>query len=153
MDNGISLVDEMRHTVIARKIKLIGFAIIFGLVIIYSTGMLVASNNVNRDLAMLNLVSVIVCPILCILSVYLRKARLKSVTRENFNNTYVGIHIVSFALCDMGALFCIVTNLFINYNFIYATFGLLVSLLYIWLNFPKDSDLSIINSRSKNIPE
>ena len=153
MNNPASLVDEMRYLILARKIRVIGFAIMFGLFVIYGTGLIVAANNINKDMAFLNVISVVAVPIICISSVYLRKARLKKVTHENFKQTYPGIHIVSFFLCDLAGLFCIITNMFINYNFLYATFGLMVSVLYVWLNFPKPTDLDIINSKSKSIPE
>ncbi|HLT24072.1 MAG TPA: hypothetical protein VK004_03010 [Ignavibacteria bacterium] len=153
MNKDIPLVTLVRYEAISRRIKILGFAISLGLIIIYGAGLFVGQSNVNKDMAILNLISIIVCPLICISSVYIRKARLKSVNNENFANTYFGVYIVAFAMCDMGALFCIVTNLFINYNFIYATFGLLVSLLYIWLNFPRRTDMDIINSRSKLIPE
>jgi uncharacterized BrkB/YihY/UPF0761 family membrane protein len=153
MNNEIPLVAQIKYEAISRRIKVLGFAISMGLIIIYGAGMFVGSSNINKDMAILNLVSIVVCPLMCISSVYIRKARLKTVNNENFNNTYFGIYIIAFAMCDMGALFGIVTNLFINYNFIYATFALLISLLFIWINFPKPTDLNIINNRSKVIPE
>ena len=153
MENPSSLVDEMRFLILARKIKVIGFAIIIGLMVIYGAGMFVASNNVNKDMAMLNLISVIAAPVLCIASVYLRKSRMKGITNENFKERFPGVYILAFAMCDLGGLFCITTNLFVNYNFIYATFGLLVSILYIWINFPKANDLEMINNKSKSVPE
>lgn len=153
MTGTIPLVTQVRYDAFSRRIKVLGFAISMGLIIIYGAGVFIGQSNVNKDMAILNLISIIVCPLICISSVYIRKARLKTVNNDNFSNTYFGIYIIAFAMCDMGALFCIVTNLFINYNFIYATFGLLVSLLYIWLNFPKRTDLDVINSRSKVIPE
>lgn len=153
MENQVNLVDEMRYEILSRKLKSIGFTVIFGLVIIYGIGMFVAPNNINKDMVYLNLISVITAPVLCIASVYLRKMRLMSVTSENFKETYTGIHILSFFICDMAGLFAVITNLFINYNFIFATFGLLVTILYVWLNFPKHTDLALINNRSKSIPE
>lgn len=153
MENPASLVDEVRFLILARKVKVIGFAIIFGLAVIYGAGMLVASNNVNKDMALLNLISVIAAPVLCISSVYLRKSRMKSITSDNFKERFPGVYILAFAMCDLGGLFCITTNLFVNYNFIYATFGLLISILYIWINFPKQSDIDLINNQSKSVPE
>mgnify|MGYP006908229108 FL=1 len=85
---------------------------------IFLAGLFVAENNVNKDLAMLNLISVIVCPILCISSVYIRKARLKKINRENFKQLYTGVYILAFGMCDLGGIFCVTNNLFINYNHI-----------------------------------
>ena len=153
MNDSLKLVDEVRFLIITRKIKIIGGAIAGGLLMIFLAGLLVAGNNINKDLAMLNLISVILCPILCITSVYIKKARLKKVNRENFNQLYTGIYIVAFAMCDLGGIFCVTTNLFINYNLVYAIFGLLVSVLYILINFPKAGDLNSINNYSKVVPE
>lgn len=153
MNESLKLVDEVRFTIIAQKLKLIGGAIAGGLVMIFLAGLFVAESNVNKDLAMLNLISVIVCPILCISSVYIRKARLKKINRENFKQHYTGVYILAFAMCDLGGIFCVTTNLFINYNLIYAVFGLLVTILYIFINFPKANDLSSINNYSKVVPE
>lgn len=153
MNDSMKLVDEVRFLILTRKIKIIGGAIAGGLVMIFLAGLFVAENNIDKDLALLNLTSVILCPILCITSVYIRKARLKKVNRENFNQLYTGVYIVAFAMCDLGGIFCITTNLFINYNLIYAIFGLLVSVLYILINFPKTGDLNNINNFSKVVPE
>ena len=152
MENPVNLVEEVRFLFETRKIRVIGISIIVGLIVIYSLGLIVASNNVNKDMAILNLISVIAAPILCISSIYLRKARLKSVNKDNFKNTFAGVYIISFFLCDLGGIFAIVTNLFINYNLVYATFGMIVAGVYVILNFPKRSDLDIINNRSKTIP-
>ena len=152
MDKPVSLVDEMRFLILARKVKVIGFAIIMGLVIIYSAGMFVAANNINKDMQFLNLISAIAVAVFCVSSVYIRKMRMKKIDSENFKLKFPGVYILAFAMCDMGGIFCITTNLFINYNFVYATAGLLISIFYVWLNFPKHSDLELINNRSKSVP-
>jgi len=111
-----------------------------GLVIIYLMGLTVASDNVNKDLAILNLVSLIVCSGFCILSVYVKKKFLRSVNKENFKSKYFSSYIIAYAMCDGSGLFCIVTNLFINYNFLYATVGLIISVLYLFINLPKPDE-------------
>ncbi|HCA41808.1 MAG TPA: hypothetical protein DEP28_00990 [Bacteroidetes bacterium] len=135
-----NLVRQMQFVVISRKAKVLGFAIMLGLVIIYLMGLTVASDNVNKDLAILNLVSLIACSTFCILSVYVKKMFLRKVTKENFKSSYFTAFIIAYAMCDAGGLFCIVTNLFINYNFLYATVGLLISMLYLFINLPKPDE-------------
>ena len=146
-----SLVNEVRYISLSRRIKVLGFAIMFGLLVIYAAGLFVASNNINKDLAILNLASLILCSFLSITSVYVRKMMLKSVNSKNFMSRYFTVHIIPFAMCDMGGLFCIATNLFINENIIYASFGALISVIYVFLNFPKHSDMEGINARGKII--
>ncbi|HRE41262.1 MAG TPA: hypothetical protein PLG90_07995 [Ignavibacteria bacterium] len=135
-----NLVRQMQFVVISRKVKLLGYAIMLGLVIIYLMGLTVASDNVNKDLAILNLVSLIVCSGFCILSVYVKKKFLRSVNKENFKSKYFSSYIIAYAMCDGSGLFCIVTNLFINYNFLYATVGLIISVLYLFINLPKPDE-------------
>lgn len=140
------LVQEMRFVVVSRKIKVLGIAIMIGLVVIYLLGVFVSGSNINKDLAVLNLVSLCLCSVLSISSVYVRKAFLKKVTAENFVSKYFTAHIFAFFLCDAGGLFCITTNLFVNQNVIYASFGTLIAILYIYINFPKQEDILSISN-------
>lgn len=140
------LVHEMRFLVVSRKIKVLGMAIMIGLIAIYLLGVFVSGSNINKDLAILNISSLLLCSILCIVSVYVRKAFLKKVIAENFVSKYFTAHIFAFFLCDAGGLFCITTNLFINQNIIYASFGTLIAILYIYINFPKREDLPAIGN-------
>jgi hypothetical protein len=139
--NPSGLVPQMQLLVISRKIKVLGIAIMVGIFVIYVLGVFVSANNINKDLAVLNLASLIFCSIMCISSVYVRKALMKKVTMQNFQTKYFSAHIVAYAMCDAGGLFCITTNLFVNQNVIYASFGTLITLLYIYINFPKQEDL------------
>jgi hypothetical protein len=139
-----TLVKQMQFVVVARKIKVLGIAIMIGLVVIYLLGVFVSSSNINKDLAMLNLVSLMLCSVLSISSVYIRKAFIKKVTAQNFPGKYFTAHIIAFFLCDAGGLFCITTNLFVNQNVIYASFGTLIALLYLYINFPKQEDIQNI---------
>jgi hypothetical protein len=139
--NPSGLVPQMQLLVISRKIKVLGIAIMVGIFVIYVLGVFVSANNINKDLAVLNLASLIFCSVMCISSVYVRKALMKKVTMQNFQTKYFSAHIVAYAMCDAGGLFCITTNLFVNQNVIYASFGTLITLLYIYINFPKQEDL------------
>jgi hypothetical protein len=139
--NPSGLVPQMQLLVISRKIKVLGIAIMVGIFVIYMLGVFVSANNINKDLAVLNLASLIFCSVMCISSVYVRKALMKKITMQNFQTKYFSAHIVAYAMCDAGGLFCITTNLFVNQNVIYASFGTLITLLYIYINFPKQEDL------------
>ena len=59
--------------------------------------------------------------------------------------SYFNAHLVPFAMCDLGGLFCITTNLFVNQNIMYATTGLVVSLAFLIINFPKFNDYEKLN--------
>jgi hypothetical protein len=117
----------------------------FGLTVIYLVGLFISGSNINKDLALLNLISLIICSMFCISSVYVKKMMLKKVNSQNFKNSYFTAHIIAYALCDAGGLFCIATNLFINQNLIYASFGILIALIYLWINMPKEDDFNTLH--------
>lgn len=142
MNSEISLVEEVKFTVVSRRIKVLGVAIMIGVFVIYLAGLFVTSSYVNKDLAVLNLISLIACTFLCIISVYIKKAMLKKINSQNFVNNYFTAHIIPFAIADAGGLFSITTNLFINSNIPYATVSIIVTLVYIFINFPRHDDLS-----------
>lgn len=144
MNSEISLVDEVKFSVVSRRIKVLGVAIMIGVFVIYLAGLFVTSSYVNKDLAILNLVSLVACTFLCIISIYIKKFMLKKVNSKNFVNKYFTAHIVPFAICDAGGLFSITTNLFINSNIPYATVSIVITLVYLFINFPKIEDTSMM---------
>ena len=105
MENQPSLVKQVQFAGVASRVKMLGYAIMFGLTAIYLVGMFVSGSNINKDLALLNLISLIICSMFCISSVYVKKMMLKKVNSQNFRNAYFTAHIVAFALCDAGGLF------------------------------------------------
>ena len=141
MNSEFSLVDEVKFSVVSRRIKVLGSAIMIGVFVIYLAGLFVTSSYVNKDLALLNLVSLVACTFLCIVSVYIKKAMLKKVNSKNFVDSYFTAHIIPFAIADAGGLFSITTNLFINSNIPYATVSIVITLVYVFINFPRHDDL------------
>ena len=63
---------------------------------------------------------------------------LKKVNLSNFESTFFNAYIFPYAVLDFGALFCISTNLFVNENIIYATSGAMLSVITMFLFFPKE---------------
>ena len=133
-----SIVKEVELIVTNRKIKIIGIAIILGLIIIYTFALFVPVENIYPDMVMFNYISLIACFILCFTSVNVRKILLKRMNSESFSEKYSSAYILSFAQCDLGGLLCIITNLIINQNLTFATTGLLLSVFFILINFPRN---------------
>jgi len=140
MENNKSpLVKEVDMVFMARRIRILGIAILLGIALVYGFGLSVAGNYKNEELAVFNLVSFIFCTALCLASFYVKKLMLKNLDGKNFVNRYFNGHVIPFAMCDLGGLFCIATNLFVNSNVIYASAGFLLSVVFIILNFPRKS--------------
>ena len=136
-----SIVKEVALIVSNRKIKIIGIAIILGLVMVYAFALFVPVENNSPDMVMFNYISLVACFVLCFTSFNVRKILLKRVNSKNFSEKYSPAYILSFAQCDLGGLLCIITNLIINQNFIFATTGLFLSVFFILINFPRGNDI------------
>jgi len=148
MDNNKSaLVKEVDIVFMARKIRMLGIAILLGIVLIYGFGLTVAGSYVNPDLEAFNLISFVICTLLCAGSFFVRKMMLKNLGGKNFANKYFNGHIIPFAMCDFAGLFCIATNLFVNSNIVYASAGFFVTAVFMALNFPRSDDYTKVNSQ------
>jgi len=140
----ISIVKEVEYIVTSRKIRIVGIAIILGIIIVYVFALLIPAEMVYPDKVVFNYISLIACFALCFTSFNVRKFLLKAVSSKNFSEKYFTAHVLSFAQCDLGGLLCIITNLIINENFIFATTGLFVSIFFLIINFPRSDDLKNI---------
>jgi hypothetical protein len=140
MENKNSLVKEVDLVFMARRIRILGIAILLGVILVYGTGLLVSGNYINEELSAFNIVSFAFCCAFCVPSFFLKKSLLKKLDEKNFMSRYFNAHLIPFAMCDLGGLFCIATNLFVNQNLIYATAGFLVASAFIILNFPRSDD-------------
>jgi hypothetical protein len=145
-NNKSTLVKEVDIVFMARRIRILGIAIMLGIILIFGFGLTVLGSYVNPDLAAFNLISFIVCTGFCILSFFVKKSMLKKLDGKNFMNKYFNAHIIPFAMCDFGGLFCIATNLFVNSNVIYASAGFLVAVVFMVLNFPRSDDYNRVKS-------
>jgi hypothetical protein len=139
------LVREVDLLFISKKVRIIGIAIIVGLTLVFFMGLLVSVNYVNKDFEVFNLISFILCVLICLPTFFIRKAILKQINEKNFTSKYFNAHIIAFALCDAGGLFCITTNLFVNQNIVYASAGFAVAILYMLINFPRVDDYKKFN--------
>lgn len=145
-NNKSALVKEVDLVFMARKIRILGIAILLGIVLIFGFGLTVLGSYVNPDLAAFNLISFIICALLCVPSFFVKKILLKDLNGKNFMNKYFNAHIIPFAMCDLGGLFCIATNLFVNSNIIYASAGFFLATAMIILNFPRSDDYTKVKS-------
>jgi|WetSurMetagenome_2_1015567.scaffolds.fasta_scaffold32116_3 hypothetical protein len=148
MENKGDLVKEVDIVFMARRIRILGIAILLGIFIVYGFGLSVAGNCINEDLSDFNLISFVICCIFCVPSFYAKKVLLKNLNDKNFTSKYFNAHLLPFAMCDLGGLFCIATNLFVNHNLIYATAGFLLTVFFIILNFPRSDDCAKLKVES-----
>jgi hypothetical protein len=140
MENKSSLAKEVDIIFMARRIRILGIAIMLGIILVYGLGLFVSGNYINEELSGFNLLSFIICAAFCVPSFFLRKSMLKSLSEKNFVGKYFNAHLIPFAMCDLGGLFCIATNMFVNSNIIYATAGFLLAVVFMILNFPRSKD-------------
>ena len=140
MENKNTLAKEVDIVFMARRIRILGIAILLGIILVYGLGLFVSGSYINEELSGFKIVSFIICVAFCIPSFFLKKFMLKSLNEKNFIGKYFNAHLIPFAMCDLGGLFCIVTNMFVNSNIVYATAGFLIAVAFMILNFPRSDD-------------
>jgi len=148
MSKDLLMVKQIDFVIAVRRIKTLGIAIIIGIILIYLFGLFVANSNVKENFEIVNLASLIFLLLMVAISIFTKNMILKKVTLSGILTTYFNAHIISLAILDLGALFCITTNLFVNGNILYASIGLGVSVAAMILNFPKEEDFEKIKSQS-----
>lgn len=141
------MVKQVSFIVVVRRIRTLGIAITVGIAAIYFMGLIVISDKKNEALDILNISTLLVLFASIPLIIAIRKILLKKVNLSNFQTTYFNAHIISFAILDFTALFCISTNLFVNPNLIFATGGAIVSIAVMIFLFPKEEFFEEIKSR------
>jgi len=141
------MVKQIEFIVVSRRIRLLGITITVGIIIIYLFGLLVAGDNVKENFEIINFTTLILLVIISVFVFFLRKKMLAKVTISNFSNTYFNAHVIPFAILDFGALFCLTTNLFVNGNILYASAGLVISLVTMILNFPNEDYFEILKEK------
>ena len=146
-EDSSSIIKEVEFIVVQRKVRIIGIAILLGIIMAYIFALFVSGENINPEMAILNLFSLIFCFAISLSSFYVRGFFLKSVNSNNFSNRYFTAYIITFALCDAGGLVCIIFNLVLNQNIVYATTGLIISILCLLINFPRKDDKKVLNIR------
>ena len=145
--HGSSIIKEVEFIVVQRKVRIIGIAILLGIIMAYIFALFVSGENINPEMAILNLFSLMFCFLICLSSFYVRRFFLKTIDSNNFSNRYFTAYIITFALCDAGGLACIIINLVLNQNIVYATTGLIISVFCLLMNFPRKDDMRILNRR------
>jgi hypothetical protein len=133
-------VKEINVLFMARRTRFLGIAILVGILLVFIFGVFVSKDNINKDMEYINYFSFVFCAALCVISVFLKKKMFQKVTIQNAATQYLNAHVLPFALCDLGGLICIMSNLFINRNLVLATAGFLITAAAIVFNFPKDDD-------------
>jgi len=143
----VPLKRQIDFVFVSKRIRILVIAIIIGMIIIFVAGTFTPTVDIYPQFGMYGLLSVAVSAFLCIISIPVKRILLKKIKPENFIQGYFNASIISLALCDVGGLFGIATNLFLSYNFIYAITCLVIALLYIGLIFPNKKDLDYIKSQ------
>ena len=91
-----NLVKEVEMLIVARKIRFLGLIILFGVFLIFASGIFVSSTNINPHLEYLNISTFVFCLACCGFSVLLKKLLLKKVTNEKFEASYFNATLYSF---------------------------------------------------------
>ena len=140
------MVKHIEFIVVVRRTKTLCIAVLVGIIAIYACGLFVFNYNMKENFEIVNLISLIFLVMLVPFTFFLRYILFKKVNLSNFMNNYFNAHVIPLAILDFGALFCITTNLFVNGNFLYASIGLGVSLLGMFMLFPKEEDFEKIKN-------
>ena len=135
-----TLVKEIDVLFIARKIRLLGVAILTGISIVFLLGVFIPAGEFNKDLWMLNIISLVAGLLFCLPAYYIRNMMLEKMNKDNFGKVYFNAHVIPFALCDFGGLFCVATNLFVSRNILFAAGGFAVAVICVVLCFPRSDD-------------
>lgn len=144
-DNKMSVQVGLLYMV--KRTRLIGLVIIGGILIIYAIGAVMRQAVAEKEYEYLNTVTFVFCILLCAASVFVRSRMMAKVNSKNYKGAYFTANILPFALCDGGGIICITMSLFVNWNLIYATAGLLVMVMAIVYNLPKESEIAEISER------
>lgn len=146
------MVLQVRFVYLVRKIRTLGIGITVAAMAIYFFGLLVAGSNYREGFEIINLLSLVALIAVVPVTLLIRKQIMKKVSLQNFQTTYFNAHVISFAVMDFFALFCLSTNLLVNGNIIYATIAACVTLAGMILLFPKEEDFEKIKLQS-SLPE
>ena len=138
MSKDPSMVRQIEFIVVVRRIKLLGIAITTGIIVIYLSGLLVANNNHRENFDTVNLFSLFLLLFFFVIAFFVRKQMLRKVNLSNIADKYFNAHVIPFAILDLGALFCLTTNLYVNANITYATIGVVISVAGMILSFPSE---------------
>lgn len=142
---------QIEFNFVLRRLRILIIAIVLGIVIIFLIGLFSpehlssSDKNYADSLFPVKIISLVVCIISCLFSYPLKKFLLKKVKEINFMASYFNSIILPMALCDFGGLFCIVTNSFLIKDSIFSSVGFIISMFYIFLNFPSIKDFKQIN--------
>lgn len=142
---------QIEFAFVSKRIRILAIAIVVGIVLVFAAGIITSYMNIFPVKETYNLIAVIISAVLCISSYPVKRILLKRVTEKKFMPSYFNASIVPLALCDVGGLFGIATNLFISVNVVYAVACFFISLLYLFLVFPRMKDLEYIDFEKNKI--
>ena len=148
MSNDSLMVKQIDFVIAVRRIKILGIALLTGIIVIYILGLFVANNNVKENFEIINLASLLLLILTVPLSIFVKRTIMKKVDLSGILTTYFNAHVIPFSILDFGALFCITTNLFVNGNLIYASIGLAIAVAALIYIFPREDDFEKIRSQS-----
>jgi len=140
------IVKQVEFVIVVRRTKILGIAITVGIIVIYLAGLFVADSNFIENFEFVNLISLLQLLLTIPLSFYVKKIILDKTDLSNFTTKYFNAHVIPFMMLDFGALFCITTNLFVNGNILYASIGVLISVISMVMILPKEEDFEKIRS-------
>ena len=147
MNNDIKMSVQVGLLYMIKKTRLIGLVIIGGVFVIFAIGAVMNQAVFEKEYEYLNIGAFVFCVLACSASVIVRSRMMAKVNAKNYQRTYFAANILPFALCDAGGIICVTASLFINWNIIYAAAGLLIMIMALVYNFPKETEIEVIAGR------
>lgn len=140
MNTNNPLVKQIELSIQIKRIRYLNFVITISIVLIYIAGVYTGEGVTPLNSELLPTFSIIACLILCITSIWIKKARLKVLSRENLLKSYFTTYLIIYVVCDVAGTIGIVSNTFLAFNLFYATLAMAITLVTLVINLPRETD-------------
>ena len=134
------LVKQIELSVQIKRVRYLNFTIIISTLLIYIAGVYTGEKNPLIEPEPLSTISMITCLVLCITSIWLKKARLKNLSGKSFLKSYFATHVVAYIMCDIAGIIGIISNTFFSFNLFYATLSMAITVVTLVITLPRESD-------------
>ncbi|MGB9696033.1 MAG: hypothetical protein ACP5P3_00900 [Ignavibacteria bacterium] len=134
------LVKQIELSVQIKRVRYLNFTIIISTLLIYIAGVYTGEKNTLIEPEPLSTISMITCLVLCITSIWLKKARLKNLSGKSFLKSYFATHVVAYIMCDIAGIIGIISNTFFSFNLFYATLSMAITVVTLVITLPRESD-------------
>lgn len=134
------LVKQIELFLQIKRVRYLNFIIIISTLLIYIAGVYTGEGTNHVRSESLSTFSVIVCLILCLISIWIKKTWLRNLSEDNFLKLYFTIYVVAYVICDVAGIIGIISNTFLFFNLFQATLSMVITVVTLIINLPRDSD-------------